>query len=86
MQVVKEELLNYLDTHALVLAEGIQVHDDVLMSALGHSNGKPYENLYSWAMKYGSLNQMENGVHPGIKKYYHPYRDEITRKNNSQKL
>jgi len=28
-----------LDNHALVLAEGIKVHDNMLMSAIGHSNG-----------------------------------------------
>jgi hypothetical protein len=29
------------------------------MSAVGASNGKPYENLIEWAEKYNTLNRKE---------------------------
>lgn len=31
--------------------------DSILMSAIGASNGKPYENLIEWAQKYNTLNR-----------------------------
>lgn len=31
--------------------------DSILMSAIGASNGKPYENLIDWAQKYNTLNR-----------------------------
>lgn len=85
VQEIKEELLEYLDDHALVLAEGTRAHDKMLMSAIGHSNGKPYENLYKFAKEYGALNTLEKGVHPAMIKYYHPYRNRMEKKLN-QKL
>jgi len=56
IQERKEELLEDIDPHALVLAESAEVDDNLLMSAIGHSNGQPYENLYNWAKEFGSLN------------------------------
>ena len=86
IQERKEELLEAIDPHALVLAESAGVPDHILMSAIGHSNGKPYENLYKWAKEFGSLNQHSDRIHPGIKKYYHPYRDEKLREMGKEKL
>lgn len=76
VQELKEEMLLELDPHALVLCEGPQFDDELVMSALGHSNGKPYENLYNWATKYGRMNHLPNRVHPGIEKYHHEYRKQ----------
>ena len=86
IQERKEELLEAIDPHALVLAEGARVPDNILMSAIGHSNAKPYENLYKWAKEFGALNQHPDKIHPGIRKYYHPYRDEKLREMGKQKL
>ena len=63
-----EEHIEKITPDLLVLAEAIPIQDEVLMSAIGHSNGKPYENLYEWAKKYGSLNHFPDGVHPEIAK------------------
>lgn len=61
-----EEHLDLLTPDLLVLAEAMQVTDESQGSAIAHSNGKPYENLYTWAKEYGSLNQFPDGVHPAI--------------------
>ncbi len=63
-----EEHIEKLTPDLLVLAEGIPIADEVLMSAIAHNNCKPYENLYDWAKKYGSLNHLPDGVHPEIAK------------------
>lgn len=80
VQEIKEDLLEYIDDHALVLAESIRIPDESLMSAIGHSNGKPYDNLFKWANEYGALNQLPDGVHPGIIKYFHPYRETMRKR------
>ena len=63
-----EEHLEIVTPDILVLSEAMQVPDEQLASAIAHSNGKPYENLYHWAKTYGSLNKLPNGVHPAITK------------------
>lgn len=63
-----EEHLDKLTPDLLVLSEGMQVVDESQGSAIAHSNGKPYENLYKWAKEYSSLNQFPDGVHPAITK------------------
>ena len=40
-----EELLEELHVDALPLAEGFALPDCMIRSTIGHSNGKPYENL-----------------------------------------
>ena len=62
----REELVDTLSPHLLKLCEGLQIPDQHLTSAIGHSNGKPYENLYEWAKKYGSLNKYAVEGHPAI--------------------
>jgi acyl-CoA oxidase len=61
-----EESLDKLTPNLLVLAEVMQIPDEILGSAIGHSNGKPYENLYKWAKELGAINQLPDGVHPEI--------------------
>jgi len=51
-----EEHIEKVTPHLLVLAEAPQIPDEILASAIGHSNGKPYKNLYSWAKQKGMLN------------------------------
>lgn len=65
----REELIETLSPHLLKLCEAYQIPDQLLMSAIGHSNGQPYENLYEWARKYGSLNRYAMDGHPAILKY-----------------
>lgn len=62
-----EELLEELTPDALVLVEAFDFPDLILNSTIGHSNGKPYENLYNWAKENGSLNQFD--VHPTMLEY-----------------
>ena len=65
----REELTEMLSPHLLKLCEGFQYTDHFLHSAIGHSNGKPYENLYEWAKKYGSLNRYSMEGHPAVHQY-----------------
>lgn len=69
LQEVKEEIFERIAPHALVLVEAADIRDEILGSALGHSNGKPYENLFKMAKEFGTLNQFENSVHPAMKSY-----------------
>lgn len=62
-------LLEELRDDGLVLAEGMQVNDGHLGSAIGMSDKDPYETLYSWAKQYGSLNQFANQIHPAIQEF-----------------
>lgn len=64
-----EELIEKIDPHLLKLCEAYQLDDTLLWSAIGHSNGKPYENLYEWAKKFGQLNKLGPEGHPAILKY-----------------
>jgi len=43
----------------LNLVEAFGISDNVLMSAIGSSDGKPYENLIDWAKNYNTLNRPE---------------------------
>lgn len=61
-----EEHLEKLTPDILVLAEALQIPDEALGSAIAANNGKPYDNLYTWAKNYGSMNQFPDGVHPAI--------------------
>ena len=65
----REELIETLSPHLMKLCEGYQLDDKQLWSAIGHSNGKPYDNLYEWAKKYGSLNKVAADGHPATLKY-----------------
>lgn len=80
MRELKEELIESIAPHALVLCEGVSVDDKWLMSSIGHSNGQPYENLYNLAKSIGQLNQFTDGIHPAIKEHYLPYRQRILAK------
>lgn len=65
----REELIEFLSPHLLKLCEAYDISDQLLWSAIGHSNGKPYENLYEWAKKYGSLNKFAETGHPAHHRY-----------------
>ena len=65
----QEELVEQLSPHILKLCEGFQFSDRMLSSAIGHSNGQPYENLYQWAKQYGSLNRFAFEGHPAVHQY-----------------
>jgi hypothetical protein len=52
-------LLEELRPEALSLVESFGYDDSSLMSAIGASNGRPYENLMEWADKYNTLNRKE---------------------------
>lgn len=41
------------------LIEAFGYSDNVLQSAIGHSNERPYENLLNWARRYNTLNRPE---------------------------
>lgn len=77
MRKLKESLIEKIAPHALKLVEAINYNDKWLMSSIGHSNGKPYENLYNMAKSIGTLNKFDNGVHPAMKEHYLPYRKRI---------
>lgn len=84
IQEFKEKVYEELTPHALTLAEGTKHRDWTLFSAIGHSNGKPYENLYEWANKYSLLNQLEDRVHPEMLKSWLPYSKKL--RENEPKL
>lgn len=79
IQELKEQIYEYLTPHALKLAEGIQFDDNLLTSAIAHSNEKPYENLYEWSKKYAVLNR-HGDIHPSVQKHLVPYVQEQERK------
>ena len=62
---VYEELLELVHVDSLLLVEGFSCDDILLQSTLGHSNGKPYENLLEMAKTQSTINKMTN-VHPAI--------------------
>lgn len=64
---IYEELLDEVHADAFVLCEGWGYTDEHLRSDIGHSNGKPYENLLNNAKKNGMLNQFD--VHPTMLEY-----------------
>lgn len=80
MRELKEELIESIAPHALVLCEGVTVEDRWLQSSIGHSNGQPYENLYNLAKSIGQLNKFTDGIHPAIKEHYLPYRQRLLAK------
>jgi acyl-CoA oxidase len=53
----REALLVEIQPNALVLMEAFGYNDNTLKSAIGSSNGRPYENLINWAKEYNSLNK-----------------------------
>lgn len=55
----RESLFSELRPEALTLVEAFDYDDNVLMSAIGSSDGKPYENLLGWAKKFNTLNRKE---------------------------
>ncbi len=54
-----EALMDSLHYDSLVLSEGYVHSDFTLFSAIANLNEKPYENLFSWAKKFGALNQVD---------------------------
>lgn len=44
---------------ALVLSEGLQFTDEMLLSAIAMENEDPYGNLFEWAKKFGRVNREE---------------------------
>lgn len=62
-----EELLEEIHPDALGLVEAWGYLDSHIGSTIGHSNGKPYENLLRVAKTQGSLNQFD--VHPTMLEY-----------------
>jgi len=66
---LQEEHIEKVTPHLLVLSEAFPIPDAAHGSAIAHSNGRPYENLYEWAKKYGTLNHFPDGVHPVIAKH-----------------
>ena len=69
IQELKEGIYDFLTPRALTLAEAVPYSDYHLRSAIGHSNGKPYDNLLSWAKQYNSVNKL-GGPHPFLAKEY----------------
>ena len=57
--VVKENLLEIIRPDLLTLVEGFNFDDNSLKSAIGMSNGKPYENLFEWVTKHNPINKKE---------------------------
>jgi len=55
----RENLFAELRPEALTLVEAFDYDDNILMSAIGTSDGKPYENLIDWAKRYNTLNRNE---------------------------
>ena len=75
-------MIESLTPHILKLAEGMELHDDNLMSVIGKSDGKPYERLLATAQKYSRLNRYADSIHPSIKEYYLPFRRDAARNYN----
>lgn len=62
-----DELLEEIHPDAFGLVEAWGYLDSQIGSTIGHSNGKPYENLLKSAKTYGQLNQFD--VHPTMLEY-----------------
>lgn len=58
------KLLEDINPDAIGLVEAWGWTDSHLGSTLGHSNGKPYENLLKTAKELGQLNKFD--VHPAM--------------------
>lgn len=70
MEHVKDlytQLLDDLHPDAVTLCEVWGIEDSELFSTIGHSNGKPYENLLENAKTFGQLNKFD--VHPAMLEY-----------------
>ena len=39
--------------------DAFEYSDNLLMSAIAHSNERPYENLINWARNYNTVNRSE---------------------------
>lgn len=39
--------------------EAFEYSDNILQSAIAHSNERPYENLIDWARRYNTINRPE---------------------------
>jgi len=39
--------------------EAFEYSDNILQSAIAHSNEKPYENLIDWARRFNTVNRPE---------------------------
>lgn len=83
IQSLKEELYESLAPHALKLSEAIPFDDNLLSSAIAHSNEKPYENLYEWSKQYGTLNR-HRLTHPAVKQQLIPYMKQQEKKLTQQ--
>lgn len=55
----KEELLALIRPYALNLVEGFDFPDNTLKTAIGRSDGKPYETLWEWVNKYNDFNKKD---------------------------
>lgn len=56
----KEQLLEKVRPHLYRLVEGFNYRDEILRSAIGMKNGKPYETLFEWVTKHNPVNKPEN--------------------------
>jgi len=77
-----EDMLDSIHPDALVLMESWGFTDDYLNSTLGHSNGKPYENLMHVAKTYGQLNKID--IHPAMLEYIKAQNQAKLEKNNAK--
>lgn len=76
IQDLKEGVYTALKNDALVLAEGLQFTDKLLLSAIAMDDGKPYEHLYEWAKNHARLNRAPNGIHQVLMKNWIPFADQ----------
>jgi hypothetical protein len=51
--------LRELRPEALALVEAFEFSDNMLESAIAHSNERPYENLIHWARNFNTVNRPE---------------------------
>ena len=77
-------MIENISPHILKLAEGMEIPDDLLMSVIGKSDGKPYERLLETAKKCSTLNKYADSIHPSIPKYYLPFRRDAARNYNAK--
>ena len=54
---MREVLLEEIRPDALTLVEAFEYSDNTLMSAIGRSDGRPYEHLMEWFRKSNDVNQ-----------------------------
>lgn len=57
LRLFREKLFEEIRPDVLTLVEAFEYSDNTLMSAIGRSDGRPYDHLLDWFRNYNDVNQ-----------------------------